>query len=170
MKYFIIAVIFGNDSIILICYVYIYIYIYMQQGFIIFNFCHCEVSIKSITLVWSIILDVIKGYWERKGHRCIEQSFGLWERERVGWFGRMALKHVLYHIKNESPVQVRCRIQDAWGWCTGMTQRDSTAREVRGGFRKGNTCATVADSCWCMAKPIQYCKVNNNNNKEMING
>ena len=23
----------------------------------------------------------------------------------------------------------------------------------------GNTCTTVADSCWCMAKPIQYCKV-----------
>ena len=22
----------------------------------------------------------------------------LWERERVGWFGRMALKHVYYHI------------------------------------------------------------------------
>ena len=31
---------------------------------------------------------------QQKRHRCIEQSFGLWERERVGWFGRMALKHV----------------------------------------------------------------------------
>ena len=30
--------------------------------------------------------------------------------------------------KNESPVQVRCRIQDAWGWYTGMTQRDGTER------------------------------------------
>jgi len=30
-----------------------------------------------------------------------------------------------------------------------------------GGFRKGNTCIPVADSCWCMAKPIQYCKVIN---------
>ena len=35
----------------------------------------------------------------------------------------MALKHV-YHIRNESPVQVRCRMQEAWGWCTEMTQRD----------------------------------------------
>ena len=26
-----------------------------------------------------------------------------------------------------------------------------------GGFRFGNTCTPVADSCWCMAKPIQYC-------------
>jgi len=30
----------------------------------------------------------------------------------------------------------------------------------------GNTCTPVADAYWCMAKPIQYCKVNNNNNKE----
>ena len=46
------------------------------------------------------------------------------ERERVGLFGRMALKHVYYHVRNELPVYVRYRIQDGWGWCTGMTQRD----------------------------------------------
>ena len=28
-----------------------------------------------------------------------------------------------------------------------------------GGFRMGNTCIPVADSCQCMAKPLQYCKV-----------
>ena len=27
-------------------------------------------------------------------------------RERVGRFGRMALKHVKYHVRNELPVQV----------------------------------------------------------------
>ena len=27
------------------------------------------------------------------------------------------------------------------------------------GFRVGNSCTPVADSCQCMAKPIQYCKV-----------
>jgi len=43
----------------------------------------------------------------------------LWERERVGRFGRMALKHVKYHVGNELPVQVRCTMLDAWGWCTG---------------------------------------------------
>ena len=57
--------------------------------------------------------------------------------------------------------QVWCMIQDAWGWCTGMTQRDGMGREVGGGFRMGNTCIPVADSCWCMAKPTQYCKVIN---------
>ena len=60
---------------------------------------------------------------------------------------------------NELPVQVRCMIPDARGWCTGMTQRDGMGREEGGEFRMGNTCTPVADSCWCMAKPIQYCKV-----------
>ena len=36
-------------------------------------------------------------------------------------------------LRNELPVQVRCRIQDAWGWCTGMTQRDGMERKVGGG-------------------------------------
>ena len=36
---------------------------------------------------------------------------------------------------------------------------DAMGREVGGGFRMGNTCTPVADSCQCMAKPIQYCKV-----------
>ena len=28
---------------------------------------------------------------------------------------------------------VQCRIQEAWGWCTGMTQRDGMGMEVGGG-------------------------------------
>ena len=50
-------------------------------------------------------------------------------------------------ILGRPPPKVRCRIQDAWGWCTGMTQRDGTGREVGGGFRMGNTCTPVGDSC-----------------------
>ena len=61
----------------------------------------------------------------------------LWERARVGCFGRMALKHVKYHIRNKSPVQVRCRIQDAWGWCTGMTQRVGMGGRWEGGSAFG---------------------------------
>ena len=42
----------------------------------------------------------------------------------------------------------------AWGWCTGMTQRDGMLREAGGGFGMGNTCKSMAmaDSCQCMAK------------------
>ena len=33
----------------------------------------------------------------------------------------------------------------------------------------GNMRTPVADAWWCMAKPIQYCKIkNNNNNNEKI--
>ena len=56
------------------------------------------------------------------------------------------LKHVRYHVRNKLPVQVRCTILDAWGWCTGTTQRDGMGREEGGGFRMGNTCIPVADS------------------------
>ena len=38
-------------------------------------------------------------------------------------------------------------IQDPWGWCTGMIWRDGTGKEVGGGFRMGNMCMLVADSC-----------------------
>ena len=58
------------------------------------------------------------------------------------------LKNLLMNVKEESEkVQVQCMIERAWGWCTGMTQRDSMGKEVGGGFRMGNTCTPVADSC-----------------------
>ena len=40
----------------------------------------------------------------------------------------------------------------AQGWCTGGSLRDEMGREVGGGFRMGNTCTPMADSCQCMAK------------------
>ena len=49
--------------------------------------------------------------------------------------------------------------QGAQGWCTGMTERDGMGRKVRRKFRMGNTCTSMADSCECMAKATQYCKV-----------
>ena len=42
--------------------------------------------------------------------------------------------------------------QGAQGWCTGVTLRDGMGREVGGGFRMGNICIPMADSCQCMAK------------------
>ena len=47
--------------------------------------------------------------------------------------------------------------------CLGLVHWDDPegwdGREVEGVFRMGNTCTPMADSCQCMAKPIQYCKV-----------
>ena len=33
-------------------------------------------------------------------------------------------------------------------------------------IRSGNLCIPVVDSCWCMAKPIQYCKVKKKKKKK----
>ena len=54
-----------------------------------------------------------------------------------------------------------CPMQDTacCSWCTRMTQRDVVGREVGGAFMFGIACTPVVDSCQCMAKPIQYCKV-----------
>ena len=62
-------------------------------------------------------------------------------------------------LEPDMPVQVWCTILDAWGWCTGTTQRDGMGREEGGGFRMGNTCIPVVDSFWYLAKLIQLCKV-----------
>ena len=35
---------------------------------------------------------------QQKRHRCKEQTFGLWEKARVGRFERTALKYVYYHM------------------------------------------------------------------------
>ena len=43
----------------------------------------------------------------------------------------------MYNIICEMNRQVLCMIQDAWGWCTGMTQRDGMGREVGGGVQDG---------------------------------
>ena len=55
------------------------------------------------------------------------------------------------------------------GWmhetgCSGLVHWDDPegwggGGEVGGGFRMGNMCKPMADSCQCMAKPLQYCKV-----------
>ena len=59
---------------------------------------------------------------------------------------------------------------DAQYWMLGAgalgRQRDGMGREEGGGFRMGNTCIPVADSCCYMAKPIQYCKVKKINLKK----
>ena len=54
--------------------------------------------------------------------------------------------NIIYEMP-ELPVQVRCMILDAWGSCTGMTQRDGMGREEGGEFRVGNTCIPMVDSC-----------------------
>ena len=50
--------------------------------------------------------------------------------------------------------------------CSGLVhwddQWDGMGREVGRGFRMGNTCTPMADSCQCVEKLIQYCEVKMN--------
>ena len=54
-----------------------------------------------------------------------------------------------------------CPTQDTA--CLGLVHGDDPEgccrEEVGGGFMFGIACTPVMDSCQCMAKPIQYCKV-----------
>ena len=57
----------------------------------------------------------------------------LWERERgvMIWENGIETCIISYMKQITTPGS----IQDAWGWCTGMTQRDDTGREVGGGVQ-----------------------------------
>ena len=48
---------------------------------------------------------------QKKRHRCTEQTFGLWEKARVGCLERTASKHVYYLRRNRSPARVECMRQ-----------------------------------------------------------
>ena len=47
-----------------------------------------------------------------------------------------------------------------WMW-TGTTQRDGTGREEGGGFRMGNMCIPVENSCWYMQNQYNIVKLKN---------
>ena len=61
---------------------------------------------------------------EKETHMYTTVFWTLWEKERVGWSERIALKHVYYQVWIRSPVQVGCMRQvlraGALGWPRGM--------------------------------------------------
>ena len=65
--------------------------------------------------------DVYSGLLDSEGEG---ESVMIWEN---------GIETCILSCKNRITVYVRCRIQHAWGWCTGMTQRDVMGREVGGG-------------------------------------
>ena len=87
-------------------------------------------------------------------------DFGtLWEKARVGWSERIALKHVYYQLWNRSPVQVWCMRQvlraGALGWPRGM----GWGGRWEGGSGWGThvNAQLIHINVW--QKPLQYCKV-----------
>ena len=85
--------------------------------------------------------------------------WALWEKARVGWSERIALKHVYYQGWNRSPAQVGCMRQvlgpGALGRPRGMGW---------GGRREGGSGRGARVNPWLIhvnvwQKPLQYCKV-----------
>ena len=93
---------------------------------------------------------------KKKRHRCTEQTFGLWEKVRVGC---TASKHVYYLWWNRSPAQVGFMRQvggpGALGRPRGIGQR---------GRWEGGSGWGIHVNPWLIhvnvwQKPLQYCKV-----------
>ena len=95
---------------------------------------------------------------QKKRHRCLEQACGLWEKARVGWSERTALKHVYYQVWNRSSVQVGCMRQvlgvGALGRPRGMGWR---RREGGSGWGTHVNPWLIHVNVW--HKLLQYCKV-----------
>ena len=83
-------------------------------------------------------------------------SVGEW---RVGWFERIALKYVYYHMWNRLLVQVWCMRQDAQGWCTAMTLRDGMGTEMGGDSGWGTHIHPWLIHVNVWQKPLQYFKL-----------
>ena len=91
--------------------------------------------------------DVYSGLLDSEGE---EEGGMIWEN---------GIETCILSCKNR--ITSLCPMQDTA--CLGLVHRDDQGdvmrREVGGGFMFGNACTPVVDSCQCMAKPIQYCKV-----------
>ena len=83
----------------------------------------------------------------------------LWEKERVGWSERIALKHVYYQVWNRSPVQVGCMRHvlraGALGWPRGM----GCGERWEGGSGWGTHVNPWLIHVNVWQKPLRYCKV-----------
>ena len=93
---------------------------------------------------------------QKKRHRSTEQTFGLWEKVRVGCFERTAciLSIVKQHTSPGGMHETSPR-----AWCTGKTQRNRVEREVGGGIGMGNTCNPWLIHVNVWQNPLKCCEV-----------
>ena len=169
------------DLFVTVCFLFVFAALMEYATLNYYSSCRKPPTTKKKTSVSSSSKDFLRIYMEfrkmvtitlyarqQKRHRCIEQSFGLCGRGRWGMIWENGIETCIISYKKRIASPGSMQDTGSLGWCTGMTQRDGMGREVGGGFRMGNTCTPVEDSCWCMAKPIQYCKVKKKNKNKVI--
>ena len=96
---------------------------------------------------------------QHKRHRCIEQSYGSVGEGEGGMIWENGIDTcILSYVKRITSPGL---MHDTG--CLGLVRSDDPEGWYGEGggraFRMGNTCTPVVDSCQCIAKPIQYCKV-----------
>ena len=96
---------------------------------------------------------------QKKRHRCTEQTFGLWEKARVGCFERTASKHVYYLGWGTSPSQVGCMRQVLRPGALGRPRGIGWRGRWKGGSGWGIHVNPWLIHVHVWQKPLQYCKV-----------
>ena len=71
--------------------------------------------------------------------------FGLYGRGRGGMIWGNVMETCV--ISHKRQITSPGSIQDPWGWCTGMSQRDGYGEGGGVEFRMENMCMPVVDSC-----------------------
>ena len=89
---------------------------------------------------------------QQKRHRCIDSLLDSVGEGEGGMIGEKSIETCILPYVKQITSPGSMQRHGARGWCTGTTQRDGMGREVGGGFRMGNTCPPMADSCQCLAK------------------
>ena len=78
-----------------------------------------------------VLVDVGR-YADAQLPKYFKSSFSLSSLKNNCW--ENGIETCIISCMKQSPVQVRCTILDAWGWCTGTTQRDGMRREEGSGW------------------------------------
>ena len=96
---------------------------------------------------------------QKKRHMYRTDFWTLWEKVRVGWFERIALKHVYYQGWNRSPVQVGCMRQVLRAGALGRPRGMGWGGRWEGGSGWGTHVNPWLIHVNVWQKPLQYCKV-----------
>ena len=83
----------------------------------------------------------------------------LWEKARVGWSERIALKHVYYQVGNRSPAQAGCMRQLLGAGALGRPRVIGWGRRWEGVLGWGTHVNLWLIHVTVWQKPLQYCKV-----------